>query len=54
MCPETAKARCDDLTPVLDPTVGGLIKKTGEIAGLYGVCKFKQEVLVECLAEYEK
>jgi hypothetical protein len=25
-----------------------LTKKTGEIAGLYGVCKFKHEVLKEC------
>jgi hypothetical protein len=48
VCPKSALESCEDIIPLDDPSFDALKRKTGEIAGLLGICKFKHEVLKEC------
>lgn len=54
MCPSLVVEPCEDLPRLESTDQDELKRKAGKWAGLYGVCKFKHEVVIECLRAYEE
>lgn len=50
-CPPSAMVECD---PIKEVNLSTAVKPFAvDLIGNYGVCKFKQKVLADCITQYE-